>query len=551
MDNLNKEARIILALQALKEDSKLTLRKAARIYTVPKATLSDRKHGKTSRRDSMANSRILTELEEDVIVKYILELDLQGFPPKLSEVEDMANRIRRERDASSVGTRWTQRFITRHEELKTRLSRRYDYSRAQCEDPKLISGWFKLVENTMAKYGIVFDDIWNFDETGFLLGHISTTMVVTSSERRSRPKKKQPGNREWATAIECISCAGVAIPPFIILGGKCHLSSWYENSPLPRDWVIATSPNGWTTNQLGMDWIQHFHRSTVASKKGGYRLLLVDGHESHHSVDFELYCRENNIITLCMPPHSSHLLQPLDVGCFSPLKRAYGGQVEGLMRARRTHVSKEDFLPAFHTAHNAVFTKENIQGAFRGAGIYPLDAQAVISKLDLRLETPTLPSPRPRSAGSSTTKTPSNARDVTSQSTKLKTRILNHRSSSPTDILAAIDRVAKGMTQVVTKYTLQQREIAELRKANEELSKRRRAKKTRLREGGSLSLQGGQALNDSKDVEQQILAEVSSRRGRREDGPSTLRHCSNCGATGHNMRTCQVDVEMSEEDDSE
>jgi hypothetical protein len=49
-------------------------------------------------------------------------------------------------------------------------------------------------------------------------------------------------------------------------------------------------------------------------------LLILDGHESHHSTEFELYYQQNNIITLCIPPHSSYLLQPLDVGYFGPLK---------------------------------------------------------------------------------------------------------------------------------------------------------------------------------------------------------------------------------------
>ena len=44
-----------------------------------------------------------------------------------------------------------------------------------------------------------------------------------------------------------------------------------------------------------------------------------------------------------MPPHASHLLQPLDVGCFEPLKQAYGRQIEDLMRGHVTHVSKLSF----------------------------------------------------------------------------------------------------------------------------------------------------------------------------------------------------------------
>jgi hypothetical protein len=88
--------------------------------------------------------------------------------------------------------------------------------------------------------------------------------------------------------------------------------------------------------------------------------LILDGHESHHSVEFEGYCKENKIITLCMPAHASHLLQPLDVGCFGPLKTAYRREIERLIRCFITHITKTEFFPAFHTAHQAAITESNI-----------------------------------------------------------------------------------------------------------------------------------------------------------------------------------------------
>ena len=73
-----------------------------------------------------------------------------------------------------------------------------------------------------------------------------------------------------------------------------------------------------------------------------------------------------------MPPHSSHLLQALDVGCFSPLKRAYSHKVESLMRNRINHITKLKFLPAFKAAFDRSFTSANICSAFQGAGLMPL-----------------------------------------------------------------------------------------------------------------------------------------------------------------------------------
>jgi len=102
--------------------------------------------------------------------------------------------------------------------------------------------------------------------------------------------------------------------------------------------------NGWTTDEHGLGWIQHFDRHTGGRTTGPYRLLILDGHTSHHSTGFELYCKENKIITLCMPAHASHILQPLDVGCFGPLKQAYSRHIEDLMRRHITHITKEDFF---------------------------------------------------------------------------------------------------------------------------------------------------------------------------------------------------------------
>jgi len=97
------------------------------------------------------------------------------------------------------------------------------------------------------------------------------------------------------------------------------------------------------------------------------------------------------IITLCMPAHSSHLLQPLNVGCFSPLKAAYGRQIKTLIRLHINHIIKVEFLPAFKKAWDATFTKVNICGGFRGAGLVPFSLERVISELDVVIWTPTPP----------------------------------------------------------------------------------------------------------------------------------------------------------------
>ena len=80
---------------------------------------------------------------------------------------------------------------------------------------------------------------------------------------------------------------------------------------------------------------------------GSYRLLIIDGHESHQSLEFQNLCEESKIIALYMPPHASHILQPLNVRCFAPLKQAYKKEIKSLADSHITHVDKKAFLATF------------------------------------------------------------------------------------------------------------------------------------------------------------------------------------------------------------
>jgi hypothetical protein len=551
MPIVRNEAQVQLALQAMENDKKLSLRKAARLYSVAPTTLYKRRNGICSRTEILPNSRNLDPIEEQVIVRRILDLYEQGFAPAYSVVEDMANLLRETRGASRVGKHWASNFVQRQPELRTRRSRPYDYQRAKCEDPEIIGAWFDLFRNTIAKHGILESDVWNFDETGFLMGQISSTLVITSSDGRAKAKKIQPGNREWVTAIQGVRSDGEVIPPYVVVAGKTHLESWYRDSPFPPEWTIDLSETGWTNNRIGLDWVKHFDKHSRARTTGVKRLLVLNGHESHHSVEFEEYCKENNIITLCMPPHSSHLLQPLDVGCFSVLKRAYGKEIEKMMRDHITHITKPDFFIAFHAAFHTAFSPENVRGGFRGAGLVPLDPQKVISQLDIKLRTPTPTTPPLALADSWVSKTPSNANETFMQSTLIKDRISRHQSSSPTSILGAIDQITKGTVTVMHKMVLMEARVRELETANAALSKRRRTKRSRIQTGGPLTMDAATDILTNRDVQEQLAEETRAGSGRTRRAVAGPRHCGTCGKTGHNARTCQEDVEMDSKSDSE
>ena len=463
----------------------------------------------------------------------------------------MANYLLETRRAKRVGKLWAHRFVQRRPELKTRFNRVYDFQRALCEDPELIAAWFRLVENIRTKYGVLDCDFYNFDETGFMMGMITPGMVVTRADRRGRAKGVQPGNREWATAIVCVNGEGWSIPPFLVVQGVHHLANWYSESGLPHDWVIKPTNNGWMNNETGLEWVKHFDRHTTTRAKGPYRMLVLDGHESHESIVFQDYCKSHNIITLSLPAHSSHITQPLDVGCFSVLKRKYGRQIEDFIKAYINHITKVEFFIAFKAAYQQSITVQNAQAGFRGAGLIPFDPQAVISKLDIKLRTPTPTGPPSAEADPWVSQTPHNPADALSQTTLVKNRIALHQGSSPTPIFATVTSLAKGTEILAHQNTLLLEENRALRKANEALSKRRRAKNNRIRQGGALIVEDANDILAQKEVDEQIRRDKRSREGFQSEGRSTVRRCGTCRKPGHNAQTCQEVVETSSLSDSE
>jgi hypothetical protein len=131
--------------------------------------------------------------------------------------------------------------VKRRPLLSSRFSKRYNYERAKYKDPKIIGEWFNLIAKTILQFGIDPDDVYNFDETGFAIGLIATTRVISRSEYYGRRALLQPRNREWVTVIECTNTAGWVLPPYMIFKGKVFIESWFDG--LPEDWRFEVSPN--------------------------------------------------------------------------------------------------------------------------------------------------------------------------------------------------------------------------------------------------------------------------------------------------------------------
>lgn len=109
--------------------------------------------------------------------------------------------------------------------------------------------------------------------------------------------------------------------------------------------------------------------------------LLVDGHKSHIAIDAIAFCRENEIILFCLPPHTTHALQPLDVAVFKSLKNTYSKTVKALCGKKpNLVVTKGEFAKIIKCPIEKSFSVPNVKSGFRKCGIYPFDPSAILSE---------------------------------------------------------------------------------------------------------------------------------------------------------------------------
>ena len=137
-------------------------------------------------------------------------------------------------------------------------------------------------------------------------------------------------------------------------------------------------------------------------------------------------------------------------------------------------------MSVFQEAFFASIIDTNIYSGFARAGLVLYDPERVLAKLDIQLRTPTPSNSRPGTSHTWVSKTPQNPLEADSQTCLIKSRVSNHQNSSLTAILNAIDQFAKGAKVIMHKVALLRAEVSTLRKANKALSKRRRAKRTRI-----------------------------------------------------------------------
>ena len=149
------------------------------------------------------------------------------------------------------------------------------------------------------------------------------------------------------------------------------------------DWSWSSNTKGWTCDAIGEDWIRSVFEP--ATHTDATRLLIVDGHGSHITAPFIRFCMDHDILVLLLPPHSSHLTQPLDVGIFSPLKRRMSEELDKILRYGFSNIKKFEWANCYRIARPSGIDPFNICSTWSGAGLIPLNSQKVIRRIKATL----------------------------------------------------------------------------------------------------------------------------------------------------------------------
>jgi hypothetical protein len=339
-------------IESLRPTDSICYTEVAKRHGVWRSTLTRRHQAATrSNSNKSINQRKLDEQQEQELVRYIARLTRQGLPPTRASIQNFASDVVK----SPVSESWVTRFIGRHSiDLISKWTAGMDNNRHQADSRAKYSLYFDLLGDKITHYSIDPRHTYNMDEKGFLIGITGRSKRIFSRKMWERKEVRaaiQDGSREWITVLACVCADGSHLPPSLIDQSTASAirSSWVEEIEANEHSVyVKSSPSGWTNNDIGLAWLEQvFDRHTKEKARHSYRLLILDGHGSHVTMDFIEYCDQHKILLAIFPPHSTHTLQPLDVCMFKPLSQAYSDELSAFLERSQglSPIKKGDFFP--------------------------------------------------------------------------------------------------------------------------------------------------------------------------------------------------------------
>ena len=171
------------------------------------------------------------------------------------------------------------------------------------------------------------------------------------------------------------------LPPMTIYKAESHnvFSEWVKHAP--RNAVYASTPSGWFNFQTFEMWFINIflpHAKTLP----GPKVLIGDNAPCHLSINVVNECVANNIRFTMLLPNCTHLLQPLDVAVFRPLKRIWRNVLDEWRKKSRSRqsLSKSAFSQRLKTICMNL-DENHLKAGFKACGIIPLNREKILSKL--------------------------------------------------------------------------------------------------------------------------------------------------------------------------
>ncbi|KAG9032479.1 hypothetical protein FRB95_001454 [Tulasnella sp. JGI-2019a] len=216
----------------------------------------------------------------------------------------------------TVRVNWVTHFIAGHPELEIYWGTKLD--KACCNGLNQTTLWsFKdAVSKVYDEENPDASQIFSMDETSLLLG-TGLLQVVVAESGQCHQHQAEDRDCKLVTSIVTICMDRTKLKEMVVFCGKNVMGCWGEDNPGNLQYTVLAK--GYTNKELGVAYIEDFHGQT-SEKSRKTRILFVNGHNSHCTVEILDFTAEHNIIIISYPPHCIHALQGLDVTCFGVLK---------------------------------------------------------------------------------------------------------------------------------------------------------------------------------------------------------------------------------------
>ena len=330
-----------LAVNAVKS-KEMGYLKASIIYKVPRSTLVD--YVKSNKAiDILTTTKLgrkpaLSDELENMLVTYCLDMEKRFYGLTASDIRRLAfqlairNGLRHPFSVgkSSAGKKWQRGFLKRHPQLSFRKPQGISAARVKGFTQENCAAFFDLLEQALQKINLNPARLFNVDETGITTVQHKHSRVLSLRGKRQVGALKASERGALVTVVTCMNATGMYVPPMLVFPRKNMKPELLNGAPPGT--IAKCHPSGWIQHDLFTAWLQHFIKHIKPSKDDPI-VLILDGHYSHtRNIDLIDLARENYIHILCLPPHSTHKIQPLDVAFMSPFKTYYALEIESWLK---------------------------------------------------------------------------------------------------------------------------------------------------------------------------------------------------------------------------